>query len=198
MRLRSVLALVMLLSGTAVPLVRPLAPLALAQTPPGTASPAVRLDTLFKELRQAGGEDLAELIVAQIWDAWRDATPAEVRPLADQAGAEMARGEFHAAVALLDEVVKRAPLWPEGWNMRATALYLLGDHARSLADCHRVLALEPRHFGALAGMGLIHMAAGRFAAALEAYKRALGINPYLKERIVIIPALEKQVQGKPL
>ena len=99
---------------------------------------------------------------------------------------------------LLDDIVARAPDWAEGWNKRATLLYLLGEHDRSLADIDRTLALEPRHFGALAGIGLIRIAKGEHRAALAAFRRALAINPFLKERFGLIPALEREVGEKPL
>jgi tetratricopeptide (TPR) repeat protein len=102
------------------------------------------------------------------------------------------------ALPLLDDLVGRAPDWAEGWNKRATALYLMGEHDRSLADIERVLALEPRHFGALAGLGLIRMARGEHRAALAAYRRALAVNPFLKERHDLIPALESKVGDKPI
>jgi tetratricopeptide (TPR) repeat protein len=77
-------------------------------------------------------------------------------------------------------------------------LYLMGEHDRSLADIEHVLALEPRHFGALAGIGLIRMAKGEFREALAAFRKALAVNPFLRERHGIIPALEKQVGEKAL
>jgi tetratricopeptide (TPR) repeat protein len=90
------------------------------------------------------------------------------------------------------------PDWAEAWNKRATARYLAGEHERSLADIDRVLALEPRHFGALAGMALIHIARGQYREALAAYRRALAVNPFLKERFELIPALERMVGEKPI
>lgn len=199
MRSRSAVCLCAILAITALVPAGPTPGGARAQSAtPADPAAAKHLDDLFSRLKAAGSDLAAEPIVAEIWEAWRDAAPAGVKPLAQQAGLEMTRGDIHAAVAVLDEVVRRAPAWAEGWNQRATMLYLLGDHARSLADCDRVLALEPRHFGALAGMGLIHIAAGRLADGLAAYKRALVHNPYLKERDSIIPALEQRLQGKPL
>jgi tetratricopeptide (TPR) repeat protein len=99
---------------------------------------------------------------------------------------------------MLDEVVKRAPEYAEGWNKRATLLYIMGEYDRSRADCDEVLKREPRHFGALAGMGLIAIAQSDYKAALAAYRRALAANPYLKERDEIIPALVKKVEGEKL
>ena len=102
------------------------------------------------------------------------------------------------ALPILDDIVARAPQWAEGWNKRATVLFLLGEYDRSLADIDRVLALEPRHFGALAGLGFIHMNQGESRQALKALRRALAVNPFLKERHGLIPALEKETGEEPI
>ena len=118
--------------------------------------------------------------------------------LMEQVAALIGQGLVPPALPLLDDMVARAPEWAEAWNKRATALYLAGEHDRSLADIDRVLALEPRHFGALAGMGLIRIAKGQFREALAAYRRALAVNPFLTERFELIPALERMVGEKPI
>ena len=110
----------------------------------------------------------------------------------------MGQGLPALAMPALDDIVARAPDWAEAWNKRATVLYLIGEHDRSLADIERTLALEPRHFGALAGIGLIRIAKGEHRAALAAFRRALAVNPFLKERFALIPALEREVGEKPL
>src|SRR6476646_8072318 len=99
----------------------------------------------------------------------------------------MGQGLPALAMPILDDIVMRAPDWAEGWNKRATVLYILGEQDRSLADIEHVLALEPRHFGALSGIGLIRIAKGQPREALAAYRRALAVNPFLKERLELIP-----------
>ncbi len=116
----------------------------------------------------------------------------------ERVSALIGQGVAALAMPMLDELVARAPNWAEAWNKRATALYLAGEHDRSLADIERVLDLEPRHFGALAGMGLIHIARGQYREALAAYRRALTVNPFLKERFELVPALERMVGDKPI
>jgi len=158
---------------------------------------AAGLDARFIELKAATSSTQADPIVAEIWQLWLQSGNQEIDALAARAMTFMRMGGNDLALAILDEVVRRAPDYAEGWNMRATLLYIMGEYDRSLADCDEVLKREPRHFGALAGMGLIDIAQGNDKAALQAYRRALAINPYLKEQ-ELISALERKVEGQRL
>ena len=84
----------------------------------------------------------------------------------------------------------------EGWNKRATLYYLMGRHEESLADIDRVIKLEPRHFGALSGAGLVNMALERPEAALKAFKRALDANPHMPSAEARVKALERFLRGR--
>ncbi len=86
---------------------------------------------------------------------------------------------------------------PEGWNKRATVLYIVGDLDRSLADIGKVLALEPRHFGAFSGIGLIEVAKGNKQKALDAYRKVIEVYPLSQGAIQNIESLEKEVEGDP-
>jgi tetratricopeptide (TPR) repeat protein len=178
---------------------------ATAQSPPPPLAPsndaadrAQRLDALFARLKTATVEEEGDVMVAQIWTLWLQSGRPEIDAAMEQVVALMGNGLSGLAMPVLDDIVARAPDWAEGWNKRATVLYILGDHDRSLADIERVLALEPRHFGALAGIGLIRIAKGEHRAALAAFRRALAVNPFLKERLGLIPALEREIGEKPL
>lgn len=170
----------------------------LAQSEPGAAARAQRLDALFATLESSKDEQEADEAVLEIWKMWRQSGTPELDEKMEQASRLMGAGLAPLALPVLDDLVKEAPSWAEAWNKRATVLYLTGEHDRSLADIERVLALEPRHFGALAGIGLIRMARGEFREALAAYRRALAANPFLKERHELIPALEQKVGDKPI
>lgn len=164
---------------------------------PSDAARAQQLDALFARLKATKDEAEGETIVADIWQLWLQSGNAEIDDAMQRA--VLAMGRVPAlALPILDDIVARAPQWAEGWNKRATVLYLLGEHDRSLADIDRVLALEPRHFGALAGIGLIRMDKGESRQALAAFRRALAVNPFLKERLGLIPALEKEIGEKPI
>jgi tetratricopeptide (TPR) repeat protein len=159
---------------------------------------ARRLDALFAGLKATKVEDEADAMVAEIWRLWLQSGQPDLDAAMQQASNLMNHGLPALAMPVLDDIVTRAPGWAEGWNKRATVLYLIGEHDRSLADIERVLTLEPRHFGALAGIGLIRIQQGEHRAALAAYRRALAVNPFLKERHGLIPELEKQVGERPL
>jgi len=170
----------------------------LVQSAPDAAARARRLDDLFDRLKSTRSEGEGAEIVAEIWQLWQQSGDAELDEMLQQATLLMGRGIATLAMPILDEIVKRRPDWAEGWNKRATMLYIMGEHDRSLADIEHVLALEPRHFGALAGIGLIRMDKGEYREALAAFRKALAINPFLRERYGIIPRLEKEVGEKAL
>jgi tetratricopeptide (TPR) repeat protein len=169
-----------------------------AQAQPDAAAKARRLDELFSRLKSTRDEGEGDALVAQIWGEWgRYGTP-DLDDRMQQASTAMSQGILLLALPAFTSLVQTAPDWAEAWNKRATALYLAGQHDLSLADIDRVLALEPRHFGALAGMGLIYADKGQYREALAAYRRALAINPFLKERHELIPALERRVGENPI
>jgi tetratricopeptide (TPR) repeat protein len=171
-------------------------------TPPAAPSEdaqtrARQLDDLFAGLKAAKTQEDGEAIVAQIWQLWQHSGDPELDAALERATLVMGRVPA-LALPVLDDIVARAPGWAEGWNKRATVLYLMGEYDRSLADIDRVLALEPRHFGALAGLGLIRIEKGEPREALAAFRRALAVNPFLRERFGVIPALEKELGEKPI
>jgi tetratricopeptide (TPR) repeat protein len=166
---------------------------------PGGDAPARarQIDDLFARLKATKSQEDGDEIVAQIWKLWQQSGSPELD--AAMQHAVLVMGQVPAlAMPILDDIVARKPDWAEAWNKRATVLYLTGEYDRSLADIDRVLALEPRHFGALAGMGLIRIEKGETREALAAFRRALAVNPFLRERYGIIPALEKELGEKPI
>jgi tetratricopeptide (TPR) repeat protein len=103
--------------------------------------------------------------------------------------------DYALTLDLLDSVTIMKPDFAEGWNKRATVHFMMDRYAESLADIERTLALEPRHFGAISGLGLILREMDQNAPALEMLKRALDINPYLEGIADIVAELEKKVGG---
>lgn len=162
------------------------------------AQRAKALDALFESLRAASSRAEAEELTAEIWRQWRRSGRAEIDLLMQQAAAAVESRNHGLAVILLDEVVEAAPDFSEGWNQRATLRFKMGDHAGSLADIDRTLALEPRHFGALAGQGMIHMAAKRWREALASYRKALPYYRFNTGILTLISDLEKQIKDEKL
>jgi tetratricopeptide (TPR) repeat protein len=171
---------------------------AFAQSGGDAAARAQRLDGLFAVLKTAKNQDEADAITGEIWKVWLQSGSADLDERMERATKLMGLGLLQPALGALDEIIAADAKWAEAWNKRATVFFLLGEYDRSLADIERVLALEPRHFGALAGIGMIRAEKGDLREALNAYRRALAINPFLKERLGLIPALEKQLGEQPL
>ena len=94
--------------------------------------------------------------------------------------------DYPGAATILDKLVESAPDWAEAWNQRATIRYLLRDFEGSLADIDRVLALEPKHFGALSGQAIILMHQGKMAAGQLVLRKAVEIDPFLSERALLM------------
>lgn len=137
-----------------------------------------RLDGLFARLQAAGPAE-AQQIEGEIWRIWTQSDDGAVRGLMRDGLAAMQRGDHRHALAKFDQMVVIAPDFAEGWNKRATVHYLLGNYGQSLSDLAEALALEPRHFGALSGRGLIYMKLEDERRALEAFEAALAVHPHL-------------------
>ena len=138
-----------------------------------------RLDALFPELKTAPDQKTADEIAGEIWKLWRDIdNPKAAKALADGSQA-MGVGQYRNAYRYFSEVIRQVPTFAEGWNKRATVLYLMGAYQESIDDIRETLQREPRHFGALSGLGLIFLRQRQFGLATAAFRDALAINPYL-------------------
>lgn len=138
-----------------------------------------RLDALFERLQVTDDEVEAQMITGQIWIIWRETSNDVARALMRAGMRDMTHEHYDEALKAFNTVVQVAPHFAEGWNARATLLYLMGDYPGSVADIRRTLGLEPRHFGAWSGLGLIYMSLEQDRAAFAAFKKALEINPHL-------------------
>jgi len=158
---------------------------------------APQMDQLFDQLLVAPDEATAIDIENQIWQRWFESGDNEIDALMDIAMSQRQVYDFAGALETLDRVIAMAPDYAEGWNQRATVLFMLGRDAESIRDIRQVLRIEPRHFGALAGLGLIHMRAKNWKSAIASFERALKLHPFLGER-AFIPALKKKLEGTAL
>ena len=161
-----------------------------------TAQNDARLDGLFERLKSAANPVEARLAEEAIWQIWLISNNARTDALMARGVGAMNRGDNARALAAFDDIVRILPGFAEGWNKRATVRYLMGSHQESLGDIARTLALEPRHFGALSGRGLVNLALGEEETALEAFEAALQIYPRLPGAKSHIKALREKLKGK--
>ncbi len=151
-----------------------------------------RLDTLFPSLKTAPDQSAADQIAAEIWKLWREVDdPVAAQALASGSQA-MGAGQFRNAYQYFTEVIQQVPAFAEGWNKRATVLYLIGAYQESIEDIRETLQREPRHFGALSGLGLIFLRQRQFGPATAAFRDALAINPYLPRIRAALEQLESR------
>ena len=146
-----------------------------------------QLRALFVELANAPSQIAAHSIEQEIWSIWFTAPDPEVNDWIDQARDAASSGDVPTALEIFERLTSKYPNYAEGWNQRAIMHYLMGDIESSLEDIARTLALEPRHFGALAGSGQCYLRLELFQESLHAFEAALELNPWL-------PAAQRQVE----
>lgn len=156
---------------------------------------AERLDDYFVELKRESDPGPAKRIADNIWSEWRVSGSATADQLMAWANEAMGDKRYFIALDLLDQVTVLMPDYAEGWNRRATLHYIMNNHSKSMSDINRVLALEPRHFGALMGMGAILSQAGRDQAALGAYLKVLEVYPAMREAQTRVGELTDEMSG---
>ena len=105
----------------------------------------------------------------------------------------MAQGDFRSALVTFTRVTQARPEFAEAWNRRATLLYLMGEFTLSMQDIQQTLALEPRHFGAISGMGQILLRQNKLRDARSAFHKALEINPHLHGARLNIIQIDKML-----
>ncbi|MEM7426118.1 MAG: tetratricopeptide repeat protein [Pseudomonadota bacterium] len=154
------------------------------------------LDNLMARLQRSTSQEQAKAIEHTILQLWLRVYSPSVEVLMKQAIRAMNDEKYAPALTLLDTVIELAPDYAEAWNKRATAYFYERDYERSLADIEQVLQLEPRHFGALTGRGLVEQARGNKKEALDAFRKALEVHPYLDGAKSGVKALQKAVEGE--
>lgn len=154
------------------------------------------LDFLFGALKAAPDEASARHVEARIWATWLQTPSDTAALLMSRVKAAMDAQKTDVALKLLDSLIKLRPDYIEAWNRRATVYYLKNDYEHSIQDIQQVLSREPRHFGALAGLGMIMQDLGDEKRALEAFRKALAINPYLEKVPDLVKSLTEKVEGR--
>ncbi|ACP26579.1 TPR repeat-containing protein [Sinorhizobium fredii NGR234] len=147
---------------------------------PETASlttPQQRLDALFLDLKKERDENKARELADRIRLEWQESGSATVNLLMQSADKAITDDKKPVALDILDQVIALAPNYVEGWNRRATLHFQMGNYRKSMSDINRVLAIEPRHFGAIAGMATMLEAAGKNELAMRAWQQFLDVYP---------------------
>ena len=153
-----------------------------------------RLDDLFSRLKLTSDVQEARLIEGLIWTLWFEPGSPDIDRLIEAGNNAMGAGRYEDALARFTRVIERDPAFVEGWNRRATLYYLMGNFDASVRDIQETLAREPRHFGALSGLGLINSALERWDSAVKAYEAALRVNPFLPGAKKNVEDLRKKLE----
>lgn len=154
-----------------------------------------RLDMLFEQL-QAADAETAVAIDAEIWRIWSRSGDQRLDAIMREGVIAMQQRNWEKAEAAFTTLVVEAPYFAEAWNKRATLYYLMGRLEDSIRDCAKVLSLEPRHYGTLSGLGLIHAALGDAAKAVEWLERALEVNPHMADVKTNLESIREQMKGR--
>jgi len=157
---------------------------------------ATRLDMLFKALKAAPDQETAKAIEVRIWATWM-VSPSDTANLLMHRVREAIQGkDLTLATKLLDAIIKIRPSYVEAWNQRATIEYKERRFGAAINDISQVLKREPRHFGALSGLGMIFQEIGDDKEALEAYRQALKVYPRLPKVPDMVKKLSEKVEGR--
>ena len=155
-----------------------------------------RLDALFEILRENRTKALADKAAREIQRVWSQSGSETIDLMFQWSREAMDRKEYAKALDYLDNIVVLEPEFAEAWNRRATVHFLNKDYTRSIADVQKTLALEPRHYGALSGLGMMLRELGQDAEALAMMEEALKYNPTLERLDNLVSELSKKVRGR--
>lgn len=169
-------------------------PVTPAPAPP--RSPAATLERLFERLAAAKTPEEAKGIANLIQRRWARSGSDTADLLMRRAQTAMRGKQTELAIELLDRIISLEPDWAEAWNQRANALFLAGDPIRSMLDIGETLKREPRHYGAMMGLGTILRQQGDDKRAMVAYRRALEIYPQLEAVKNAVESLKTEVDGR--
>ena len=164
--------------------------------PKPSAAPSRTLDDLFQRLKNAKNPGEAKTIATQIERRFARSGSDTVDLLAARANEVFVEGEPAIAIEIMDRAIVLKPDWAEGYHRRATMFFAMDDMTRALVDLNAALAREPRHFGALTGMGLVFQRLGDQKRSYAAYARAYEINPSLESVKIILERMRPDVEGR--
>jgi tetratricopeptide (TPR) repeat protein len=156
------------------------------------------LDTLFQRLKTSSDNEEAEGIADAIERVWFDSGSDTADLLMARALIAEKSNNYPVGRELLGKIVEIDPNWAEAWNELAVTRVLANDEFGAMDDIAHALALEPRHFGALAGLGALLLKSGDKKGALQVFRRVLQLYPRLDPVRSIVDRLTIQVDGRDL
>ena len=152
-----------------------------------------QLDVLFDQLK-SNNSNLINETEQKIWKIWSTHPKDQFLTLKLAEGSKLVvNNELSKAIIIFTEVINKDPSWAEAWNKRATVLYMIGDYQESQNDINKVLNLEKRHFGALAGQGLVNIQLKNYEKAIESYEKAQEIYPAMQSPKIMIKKIQKLI-----
>ncbi len=137
-----------------------------------------RLNNLFKKLNETENQDEIRDLISDIWNIWYEIDDPKVIEYFEKGIQAMNLRNYPLAIRFFNNLIEEDPNFAEGWNKRATVHFMMGNFDQSMQDIIKTLELEPRHFGALDGMGLIFIHQGQFQQAIDVYDKMLEIFPF--------------------
>ena len=152
-----------------------------------------QLDVLFDQLK-SNNSNLINETEQKIWKIWSTHPKDQFLTLKLAEGSKLVvNNELSKAIIIFTEVINKDPSWAEAWNKRATVLYMIGDYQESQNDINKVLNLEKRHFGALAGQGLVNIQLKNYEKAIESYEKAQEIYPAMQSPKIMIKKIRELI-----
>jgi tetratricopeptide (TPR) repeat protein len=154
----------------------------------------IELNRLFNELK-INDVSSSYIIEQKIWKLWSQHPTNQNLTIKLEKGSEYVRNKkLLKAVEIFTEVIELDPEWAEAWNKRATVYYMIGEFEKSQADINKVLELESRHFGALAGQGLVNIELENYEKAIKSYQQAQEIYPSMQSPKIMIEKIKKLIK----
>ena len=157
----------------------------------------LELNKLFNQLKNNSNASMAFEVEMKIWNIWSTHPSQEnLTQLLANGSNLMTQHKLNKAYETFSKVISLDPNWAEGWNKRATVLYMLGRHEESQEDINEVLKLEKRHFGALSGQGLVQIELKNYDRAINSYKEVQKIYPSMQSPKIMIPQLKELIKSE--
>ena len=157
----------------------------------------LELNKLFNQLKNNSDASMAFEVEIKIWNIWSTHPSQEnLTQLLANGSNLMTQHKLNKAYETFSKVISLDPNWAEGWNKRATVLYMLGRYEESQEDINEVLKLEKRHFGALSGQGLVQIELKNYERAINSYKEVQKIYPSMQSPKIMIPQLKELIKSE--